>query len=85
MLLPAGKTCAECAHIERCVSFGFSKRSATTCDFAPSRFLERPRPPAQRGTGYVSPLWPPPGDPRAAHGDACPLSCPCRAAQGGRR
>ena len=79
MQLPPGKTCADCAHVERCITFGFSKRSATNCDFAPSRFVERPRAPEPRGGGYVSPLWPPPGDPRAAHGAGCPPTCSCHA------
>jgi hypothetical protein len=76
MLLPTGKTCAACAHVERCVAFGFSSRSATACDFAPSRFVEKVAPVPRATGGYVSPLWPPPGDPRAAH--HCKKGEPCR-------
>lgn len=40
MLLPAGKTCSECAHVHRCVAFGVvrSPESQRVCDWAPSRF-----------------------------------------------
>jgi hypothetical protein len=79
MQLPAGKTCGSCAHVERCAAFGFSSRGATTCDFAPSRFVERVTPIERpRGAGYVSRLDPPPGDPRAAH--RCKKGEPCRCA-----
>lgn len=83
MALPPGKTCGDCAHISRCLAFGFSWRSRTECDFAPSRFLERPTKPERPAGAYVSPLDPPPGDPRAAHvvepgTKRCAPSCPCR-------
>lgn len=90
MALPPGKTCAGCAHVERCVTvLGCTSRSATSCDWAPSRFIERPIAPAARGGGYVSPLDPPAGDPRAAHKvlpgtRECAPDCPCWASRGGR-
>jgi len=40
LLLPAGKTCASCFYVERCVRLGFTTRENTTCDFAPIRFRE---------------------------------------------
>jgi hypothetical protein len=45
MRLPAGKTCANCHHGLRCNAlFGAIRRGFTSCDFWPSRFLERPEP-----------------------------------------
>lgn len=38
MKLPQGKTCGDCAHIKRCLAFGFTRATATSCDFHPSRF-----------------------------------------------
>jgi hypothetical protein len=77
MALPAGKTCADCAHAARCTMLGCTSLAATTCDFAPSRFVEAYRAPERpKGGGYVSPLDPPPGDPRAAH--HCKKGEPCR-------
>ena len=39
MQLPAGATCGDCAHVERCLALGFtSSRTRTVCDFSPSRF-----------------------------------------------
>lgn len=39
MDLPDGKTCADCAHLSRCLSFGFtSSPERTSCDFFPRRF-----------------------------------------------
>jgi hypothetical protein len=80
MALPAGKTCGACAHVERCLMLGTTSRTATACDWSPSRFVEPVTPVPKPAPGaYVSPLWPPPGDPRAAHGAACPPSCSCHA------
>lgn len=43
MRLPAGKTCADCHHGERCDGlFGAIRRGFTSCDFWPSKFLEKP-------------------------------------------
>lgn len=39
MKLPDGKTCKDCRHIKRCVTFGFTKPDNTFCDFFPIRFL----------------------------------------------
>ncbi len=42
MKLPAGATCGECRHVERCLAFGFTASpTRTTCDFSPSRFVAR--------------------------------------------
>lgn len=89
MALPAGKTCSSCAHFRRCgMLFGCSP-SATTCDWAPSRFVEKaPAPPPGRASAYVSPIWPPPGDLRAAHQvvpgtQTCAPTCPCKEASRG--
>ena len=42
MQLPAGATCGDCAHVERCLALGFtSGRARTVCDFSPSRFAAR--------------------------------------------
>ena len=39
MQLPAGATCGDCAHVERCLALGFTpSRTRTVCDFSPSRF-----------------------------------------------
>ena len=39
MQLPAGATCGDCGHVERCLALGFtSSRARTVCDFSPSRF-----------------------------------------------
>lgn len=77
MLLPTGKTCADCAHIARCTMLGCTSRSATSCDFAPSRFVEAYRAPSRpEGGGYVSRLDPPPADPRVAR--RCKKGEPCR-------
>ena len=43
MALPAGKTCADCAHIRRYKALGFSWPARESCDFAPSRFAEAPQ------------------------------------------
>jgi hypothetical protein len=40
MKLPDGTTCGNCAHIRRCLAFGFSdSEKQSTCDFFPRRFL----------------------------------------------
>jgi hypothetical protein len=41
MSLPVGKTCGDCIHIHRCASLFGQIADDETCDFAPSRFLER--------------------------------------------
>lgn len=39
MMLPEGKTCADCVHIRRCTMFGFTPTpEETMCSFGPSRF-----------------------------------------------
>lgn len=43
MLLPDGKTCRDCAHFKRremLFSANVSFPSSTSCDWAPSRFVE---------------------------------------------
>ena len=45
-LLPAGVTCAACAHGPRCDAlFGAVRQAFTSCDFWPSRY--RPAPAAE--------------------------------------
>ena len=39
MLLPPGKTCADCKHVHRCIAFGVTRPERETCDFGPSRFI----------------------------------------------
>jgi hypothetical protein len=39
--LPSGKTCADCAHIRRCVAMFGGDPKNTACDWIPSRFLAR--------------------------------------------
>ena len=41
MALPAGKTCADCKHIKRCLGFGFTEPQRKSCDFHPNRFAPR--------------------------------------------
>jgi len=41
MLLPPGKTCADCAHEARCTMLFQVVLTNTWCDFAPSRFRQR--------------------------------------------
>jgi hypothetical protein len=36
--LPDGKTCADCAHINRCKGIGYSWPERNECDFSPSRY-----------------------------------------------
>jgi hypothetical protein len=38
MKLPAGKTCASCVHVRRCVALGYTKAESTSCDFWPNKF-----------------------------------------------
>jgi hypothetical protein len=42
MQLPAGRTCADCRHCERCVGLGYSNAANTSCDFYPNKFLPKP-------------------------------------------
>lgn len=40
--LPTGITCASCVHAKRCDAlFGAVRRGFTSCDFWPSRFVEK--------------------------------------------
>lgn len=40
MVLPAGKTCADCRHLRRCLAFGFTaSEHEPVCSFFPRRFL----------------------------------------------
>ena len=39
MALPSGATCADCAHMKRCVGIFGVKPTNTSCDFFPRRFL----------------------------------------------
>ena len=41
MLLPPGRTCADCANEPRCSSLFEVVPTNTWCDFAPSRFRQR--------------------------------------------
>lgn len=38
MTLPAGKTCADCIHVERCVAMFGVKPENVICDFYPRRY-----------------------------------------------
>lgn len=38
MALPAGKTCADCVHVERCVTMFGIKPESAICDFYPRRY-----------------------------------------------
>jgi hypothetical protein len=38
MSLPAGKTCADCFHVDRCTAFFGHIPEDEVCDFSPSRF-----------------------------------------------
>ena len=42
MKLPVGKTCGDCLHFGRCKWLVGVRGKETTCDFAPSRFQEKP-------------------------------------------
>jgi len=42
MSLPPGKTCGDCRHLDRCTWLFNCKRENEVCDFAPSRFSQRP-------------------------------------------
>lgn len=44
-----------------------SKVNWDKTEWDPLATKNRPLPRPKRDTGYVSSLWPPPGDPRAAH------------------
>lgn len=39
--LPAGATCADCAHIRRCVAMFAGDPADTSCQWIPSRYLAR--------------------------------------------
>jgi len=41
MKLPEGKTAESCGHFKRCSSMFGCKPHYTTCDFAPSRYVEK--------------------------------------------
>jgi hypothetical protein len=41
MQLPEGKTCANCAHLQRCLALGCTRAERTACDFYPNMFRER--------------------------------------------
>ena len=43
MKLPAGKTCEDCRWYSRCEWLISCEPSNTTCDWAPSRFVEKAR------------------------------------------
>jgi hypothetical protein len=42
MVLPAGKTCADCAHFRRCNAMFGHIAADEVCDWAPSRFRQIP-------------------------------------------
>ncbi len=45
MKLPEGITCADCRNAERCdMLFGAVRRGFTSCDFWPSRFVQKAQP-----------------------------------------
>ena len=39
--LPAGKTCADCAHVRRCTTIFGQEATETACQFIPSRWRTR--------------------------------------------
>jgi len=41
MLLPDGKTCADCKHVEKCVSMWGGNESNTRCGFGDNKFSQR--------------------------------------------
>ena len=43
MLLPKGKTCADCVHVERCTTIFGAKPENTSCGFEPIRFKGKDR------------------------------------------
>ena len=43
--LPAGKSCNDCVHIDRCYFLVGVAPTDTRCDFDPSRFQQIPTPP----------------------------------------
>lgn len=46
--IPDNRTCADCAHVQRCVGLGFTDATTNTfCSFAPSRYLAREVPHAE--------------------------------------
>jgi hypothetical protein len=38
MQLPAGMTCDNCRHAQRCFGIGYSQPGRTSCDFWPNKF-----------------------------------------------
>ncbi len=56
MKLPAGKSCNDCAHLERCAAlFGVNAQNVT-CDFAPSRYAENWKRRAELAEGRLDAL-----------------------------
>jgi hypothetical protein len=41
MLLPDGKTCADCVHIEKCVSMWGARETNTRCTFGDNKFRQK--------------------------------------------
>ena len=52
MKLPKGKTAESCEHFKRCSSMFGCKPHYTTCDFAPSRYVEKT--PTSDNSDYAS-------------------------------
>jgi hypothetical protein len=48
MNLPAGRTCADCAHVERCRWLISVTETNTHCDWSPSRFRLPLVPPSEK-------------------------------------
>jgi len=40
MSLPSDATCSDCAHVNRCSAFGFSRPGDQSCSFFPRRFVD---------------------------------------------
>jgi hypothetical protein len=48
MALPEGKTCADCAHLRRCLGIGYTSSAENkVCDFYPIRFVRRREQPSE--------------------------------------
>lgn len=56
MLLPVGKTCAECNYFTRCQSFISRKGDEEHCDWAPSRFSENWKSKYEKATAELTRL-----------------------------
>ena len=39
-MLPEGKTCADCTHVQLCTGLGMTRPENPACDFIPIRFRE---------------------------------------------